>query len=139
MAAALAIADPLTTGVKHATGRLRPEAWAAGGPRVEGDLHSFFSGHTSRVFTAAAAATQVTRLRGRPGWKWVAAAGFTAAAATGWLRIAADQHWATDVLAGAAVGTATGFGVPALALRPAQSHRRSVTLVPAPGGLAIQF
>ncbi len=138
IAAAIAVTDPLTTGVKHATARLRPEAWAAGGPRVNGDLHSFFSGHTSRVFAASAAAAQVARLRGRSGWKWVAAIGFGAAAATGWLRIAADQHWATDVLAGAAVGTAAGFGVATVGLRP-EARPPRVTIVPAPGGLAVLF
>jgi membrane-associated phospholipid phosphatase len=136
-AAALVVADSVTTGMKHATARLRPHAWAAGGPSVEGDLHSFFSAHTSRVFVAAAVAAQVARLRGRPGWKWVAAVGFTAAAATGWLRIAADQHWATDVLAGAAVGTAAGFGVAAAALRPDMRTSRGVRAVP--GGIAVVF
>ncbi len=139
VAAAVLVTDPLTAGVKHAAARLRPQPWAAGGALAENDLHSFFSGHTSRVFTAAAAAAQVTRLRHRPGWKWVAAAGFTAAAATGWLRIGADQHWATDVLAGAAVGAATGFGVATVALRPSDGPRPAVTLVPAPGGFALLF
>ncbi len=139
IAAAMILADPLTTGVKHGTARLRPDAWAAGGPRVEGDLHSFFSGHASRTFAAAAAATQVARLRRRSGWKWLAAAGFTAASATAWLRVAADQHWATDVVAGAAVGAGIGWSVPSAALRPATSRPRSLTVVPAPGGLAIVF
>lgn len=137
--AALLVNDPLTTGVKHATARLRPGPWAEGGARTEEDLHSFFSGHTSRVFTAAAAATQVARLRGRTGWKWVAVVGFGAAAATGWLRVAADAHWTTDVLAGAAVGTATGLGVAAVALRPDDAPAPSITVVPAPGGFAILF
>jgi membrane-associated phospholipid phosphatase len=38
-------------------------------------------------------------------------------AATGYLRIAADRHYATDVLAGAAVGTGVGLGWPLLVLR----------------------
>ncbi|HET9554449.1 MAG TPA: hypothetical protein VFP50_15910 [Anaeromyxobacteraceae bacterium] len=40
------------------------------------------------------------------------------AAATGWLRVAADRHWATDVLAGAAAGTTVGLVVPLLVLGP---------------------
>jgi membrane-associated phospholipid phosphatase len=90
------------------------------------------------VFAAAAAATQVARLRGRRGWEWVAAAGFTAAAATGWLRVAADQHWATDVLAAAAVGTAVGWAIPTFSLRPV-ARAGGATVVPAPGGFAIVF
>lgn len=139
LAASLLVTDSLTAGVKHASARLRPGPWASGGPRVDGDLHSFFSGHTSRVFAAAAAATQIARLRGRPGWRWLALVSFTAASATGWLRVGADQHWATDVLAAAAVGTAVGWSIPALALGPATRDPAAPRLVPAPGGLALVF
>jgi membrane-associated phospholipid phosphatase len=139
IAAAIAMTDPLTTGVKYGSARLRPEAWAAGGPRGERDVHSFLSGHTSLVFAAAAAATQMARLRGRSGWKWVGAVAFAAASATGWLRVGADQHWATDVLAGAAAGTAIGWAVPPLVLRAATRGSRGATLVPAPGGLGVIF
>lgn len=139
MAGALILADAVTMALKHGTARLRPHAWAAGGSSVEGDLQSFVSAHTSRAFVAAAVATQVTRLRGRPGWKWVAALGFTAAAATGWLRIAGDHHWATDVLGGALVGTAAGLGVASVALRPVDAPRSSFAVAPAPGGIAVLF
>lgn len=40
------------------------------------------------------------------------AAAFGVAAATSTLRIVADQHYFTDVLVGAAVGTITGLGLP---------------------------
>ncbi len=133
--AALAVTDALTRGTQQAAARLRPQAWDAGEPRGDRDLRSFFSGHTSGVFAAATAATQVSRLRGRRGWAWVAASGFTAAAATGWLRVAADQHWATDVLAGAAVGTAIGWAVPSACL----TRAAGAAVVPAPGGFAIVF
>jgi membrane-associated phospholipid phosphatase len=141
MGAALAAAAPLTTAVKHGTARLRPQAWAAGGARSEAELHSFFSSHASQAFAAAAAATQVARLRGRPGWRWLGAAALGAAAGTAWLRIAADQHWATDVLAGAGAGALVGFAVPPLVLRRRADPRgaRRPSLAPAPGGLALVF
>jgi membrane-associated phospholipid phosphatase len=141
VAAAIAVADPLTTAVKHGTARLRPQASDTGVPRVQGDLHAFWSGHTARVFTAAVAAAQVTRLRGRPGWRWVAGVGLAAAATTGYLRVAADQHWATDVLAAAAAGATIGWAVPTLALRAPGSAGRGtgILLEPAPGGLALRF
>ena len=41
------------------------------------------------------------------------------ALATGYLRIAADRHWATDVATGWAVGAAFGVGVPWLLHRTA--------------------
>ena len=134
---ALAVSQALTAVAKTTALRLRPDAWAAGGASTSTDVHSFFSGHTSATFAAAAAATQVTRLRGRPAWRWIAVVGFAGAAATGWLRVAADEHWLTDVLAGAAVGTASGVAVPLLVLRPASAQPSRVTLAPAPGGLAV--
>jgi membrane-associated phospholipid phosphatase len=139
VATALAVTAPLTSAVKHGTARLRPAPWAEGRPGDGGELHSFFSGHTSLVFAAAAAATQVTRLRGRSGWRWLAAATFTAAAGTAWLRVAADQHWATDVLAGAAAGTTVGLAVPPLMLRRPGAGRTAPALAAAPGGLALVF
>jgi membrane-associated phospholipid phosphatase len=136
VAVSVVIADALTRGIQHATARPRPYVGAAG-PQADRDLRSFFSGHTSLSFAAATAAAQVTRLRGRRGWQWVAVAGLGAAAAAGWLRIAADQHWATDVLGGTAAGIAVGWAVPAFGLRPARGGE--ATIVPAPGGLAIVF
>jgi membrane-associated phospholipid phosphatase len=73
---------------------------------------SFFSGHTSVAFALATAAGTVTTMRG---YRWAPAVwsvGLVTASATGYLRIAADKHWLTDVLVGAAVGSAVGVLVP---------------------------
>jgi membrane-associated phospholipid phosphatase len=129
----------LTEVAKYAASRLRPDAWARGTTESPDDELSFWSGHTSLAFGAAAAATQIARLRGRPGWRWLGVAAFGAAALTGYLRIAADRHWLTDVVTGAAVGTATGLVVPLLAYQPADGRRPAVMLAPAPGGLAVIF
>ena len=123
---------------KFATGRLRPDGWASGGRTTADSRMSFWGGHAMLAFSVAAGATQVARLRGRPGWKWLAVASFAGAATTAWLRVGADRHWLTDVVVGAGVGSAVGFGVPLLVLRPA-GERPAVTLVPAPGGLALVF
>ncbi len=63
--------------------------------------------------------------------------GLAASAATGYLRVAGDKHWATDVLAGAGWGSAVGVGVPLLHARGGDDSR--VTVLPAPGGLAVLF
>jgi membrane-associated phospholipid phosphatase len=139
LAEAASTALLLTQGVKYAVGRLRPDAWARGTSASADDKLSFWSGHTSFAFSAAAGATQIARLRGRPGWRWLAAASFGAAALTGYLRVAADRHWLTDVAAGAVVGTATGLAVPLLAFQPADGRAPGLTLAPAPGGVAILF
>ncbi len=129
----------LTQGAKYAVARLRPDAWARGTIESPDDKLSFWSGHTAFAFGTAAAATQIARLRGRSGWKWMAAATFSAAALTGYLRVAADRHWLTDVATGALIGTATGLAIPLLVFQPADGRKPAVTLAPAPGGLAVIF
>jgi PAP2 superfamily len=136
---ATSVALTLMQVAKFTSGRLRPDAWAGSGSTTANSRMSFFAGHGSTSFAIAAAGTQVLRLRGRPGWKWFAAISFVSAAATGMFRVASDNHWLTDVVAGAAIGTAVGLSVPLLVLHPAGEHSTGVTLVPAPGGLALTF
>jgi hypothetical protein len=136
---AASLAVLLTQASKLAAGRVRPDAWARGGRTTADDRMAFWGGHSAFAFSVAAGATQVARLRGRAGWKWLAVASFAGAAATGWLRVSADRHWLTDVVVGAGVGTAVGLAVPLLVLRPATERTTAVMLVPAPGGLALLF
>ena len=136
---AASVAVLLTQASKFGTGRLRPDAWAGGGATTPDGRMSFWGGHSAFAFSVAAGATQVARLRGRAGWKWLALAAFTGAAATSWMRVSADRHWLTDVVVGAGVGTAVGLTVPLLVLRPARERATAVMLVPAPGGLALLF
>ncbi len=110
---AVSIAVLATQIAKYSFGRIRPYAWASPTPvRGPDAFLSGWSGHTSATFAAAAAAGTVARLRGYRSWPWILALGLAGAATCGWLRIAADRHWATDVLAGAAVGSVAGFGLP---------------------------
>lgn len=85
--------------------------------RVERFL-SFYSGDTAWAFSLASSASTLSYLRGYPSAPYVAAGGAAIGFATGALRVAADMHWATDVLAGALIGTASG------ALLPLALHRR---------------
>jgi hypothetical protein len=136
---AVATATALMQVAKFTAARLRPNAWAAGEATSAGSKMSFWAGHSSSSFAIAAGATQVARMRGRPSWKWIAVATFTGAVAISWTRIAADRHWGTDVLVGAAVGTTTGLVIPLLVFHPADGRTPAVTVVPAPGGLALLF
>ena len=136
---AVATATALMQVAKFTAARLRPDAWAAGGATNSSSKMSFWAGHASSSFAIAAGATQVARMRGRASWKWIAVATFTGAAAVSWTRIAADRHWGTDVLVGTAVGTTVGFVTPLLVFHPADGRIPAVTLVPAPGGLALLF
>jgi membrane-associated phospholipid phosphatase len=56
----------------------------------------------------------VATLRGYRAAPAIWAVGAAAALTVGYLRIAADRHYFTDVLTGAAIGTAMGVGVPFL-------------------------
>lgn len=75
---------------------------------------SFYSGHTSLSFTLAAAAGTVATLRGYRLMPLVWATLMPLAAATGYLRIAADKHYFTDVMTGMVIGTAVGVVLPLL-------------------------
>lgn len=81
-------------------------------PQAADNNLSFFSGHTSEAFALVAASGTIATMRG---YRWaplVWSAGGALAATTGYLRIAADKHWLTDVVVGALVGTSIGFAVP---------------------------
>lgn len=78
------------------------------------DARSFYSGHTAMVFAVALSTAYVlTRRRpnGRHRWLiWLAA--IAAALPTPILRVAAGEHFVTDVLTGAVLGSAAGIFVP---------------------------
>jgi len=76
---------------------------------------SFWSGHAANVFAAASLVCAEHGALGLYGGKADAAACVTslaAASAVGVLRIASNDHHASDVIAGAAVGVATGYLMP---------------------------
>lgn len=75
---------------------------------------SFYSGHTALGFTLAAAAGTIATLRGYRLMPLVWSTLMPLAAATGYLRIAADKHYFTDVVTGAVIGTAVGVLLPVL-------------------------
>jgi len=145
VAEAGALAEGLTTLVKFVAGRQRPYAvhgnWAEADRAPDPDDNlSFWSAHTSFTFALAAGAGTIASMRGRDEAPWVWTVGMVAASAVGYFRIAADKHHFTDVLAGAAVGTALGIGVPRLRHGEREDGEGGVTLVPLlPMGIAGTF
>jgi membrane-associated phospholipid phosphatase len=120
---------------KDAFARRRPEAsLTARGAADE----SFYSGHTSVSFALAVGAGTIASLRGYPSAPWVWGTGIALASGVGYLRVAGDAHWATDVLAGAAAGGLVGFALPWFLHRTPRGRRR-LRVSPAPGGVAIAF
>ena len=69
-------------------------------PNNANDLSSFPSSHTAQAFLTA---TLLHEQYGRR-YPWVSVSGYAVAAATGTMRVLGNKHWATDVLAGAAIG-----------------------------------
>jgi membrane-associated phospholipid phosphatase len=140
--AALALDAALLLG--HLTGRQRPYVHYADYPgpvHVPGvdDNLSFPAGQVTLAFSLAVAAGTVAYRRGSHLAPWVLGVGLGLAAVVGYLRVAGDASWATDALAGAALGSAAGVAVPWLLHPPEGTPPTGVRLVPAPGGLALIF
>lgn len=115
---------------------------------VERDrLRSFFSGHTSNAFAGATVACSHHMrhsLFGDPFADGAACGLALASAATvGTMRVVGQRHYVTDVLTGAAIGAASGLGIPwllhygPLARRASASGSVTWNLVPMPQGMAI--
>jgi len=134
---ATSIAMLIDQGVKYAVGRSRPYVFLGrtGTDTRDGNL-SFFSGHTTFAFAVAASSSTLLLSQHAPGAEVVSVVAFAAAGLTGYLRIAAEQHYLTDVLAGAAVGTLVGWAVPHFLHGPREG---GLDLRPVAGGISIAW
>lgn len=78
--------------------------------------YSFYSGHSSQSFAAAAVNcmhhSYVPLYGGGAADRWACVGTFGVAATTALLRVATDVHYASDVLLGALIGTTTGLLLP---------------------------
>ena len=122
----LALSMAITTGIKVAAGRQRPnareceETGRADDPECTGGDYasSFFSGHAAMAFTGAGltcAHHTNLKLYGGGAADWMSCVtALGAATATGVLRINADRHYATDVIVGGLVGSVSGYLLPNL-------------------------
>lgn len=104
--------------VKIAAGRERPRSYFGGGATNPADNLSFYSGHTTLAFSLAVSSGTVATMRGYTLAPWIWGSGLGVAAVTGYLSLASDRHYLTDVIAGAGMGAAFGFGIPYLFHRP---------------------
>lgn len=126
--AAIALAGGEAGAIKMIAGRARPYASednAANFGFLRGlrddKYRSFPSGHTASAFAFAAAVSSETQ-RFWPGSRWVIGPIlYSGATLTGMSRIYNKAHWASDVMAGAALGTFTGVKL----VRYEHSHSRN--------------
>lgn len=125
---ALAISTVIGQSVRGVLGRTRPSSsptdqykfhWGQGFGHFA--YRSFPSLHSAAGFILASTLTEEVHERA-PGATWyVAPVLYVAAAGPGIARMYLGQHWASDVFAGAFMGTLLGYRV----VRYAHSHKRS--------------
>lgn len=144
VAEATALAADAVQLLKYSVGRQRPFVrygnWRDANRKPDADDNvSFPSGHTALAFSLATAAGTVSSLRGYRSAPWVWGVGLGAAATIGYLRIAGDKHYLTDVLAGAAIGTAVGITVPRAFHGREKREAGSAAVLPIPLGFVVLF
>lgn len=125
------LAQLLVQPVKFAVARARPYAYYTP-PAQAGydDNVSFFSGHSTLVFSLVTSAGVIAHRRHYKTEPYIWIGGGVLAASTAYLRMAGDKHYLTDVLTGSAVGVAAGLTVPMM-------MPREITVTPTTNGMAI--
>ncbi len=100
----------LTNLAKYFVGRQRPYSFfktiKSGG--VD-DYLSFFSGHTSFSFAVSTSSAYILEKENPHNSALVWSSSLLLASVTGYLRVAADRHYMSDVLTGAIIGGLTGY------------------------------
>jgi hypothetical protein len=121
--AALGLTYAIVEIIKTSVGRERPyvyECLRNGGTDCTAEANtreSFLSGHTAMAFTGAGlVCAHASDSQDDAVTNTACAASMMLAALTGGLRIMADAHYASDVLAGAALGLAIGYLLPRIVL-----------------------
>jgi membrane-associated phospholipid phosphatase len=118
--------------IKPLARRERPDTHRLDGDRKAGEieqkeaLYSFTAGHSGTGFAIAFAGGTIASMRGYRLAPLVWVSGIVIATATGYLRMAADKHYFTDVLVGSALGAGIGAAVPLLFHRP--EKKRSIAI-----------
>lgn len=127
-AASVIVASHVGDAIKALVGRSRPsvsadaQQYAFGAGYSNAAQYSFPSGHTTVAFAAATAISEELSEHGSPSVRFVAPVLYTSAALVGLSRMYNDAHWASDVIAGAFVGTFTAR----LLVREAYAHPHNI-------------
>jgi hypothetical protein len=123
--------------MKFSTARERPGVHFTDEKATNEANLSFISGHSSLAFSLATAAGMVAHRRKSPFEPIIWGTGMALATATGYLRIAGDKHYLTDVLAGAAAGIVGGIFIPIFSDSLPRGPGKRTRLVPAGNGIAL--
>lgn len=90
--ASVAVMTLITNATKYSVKRERPDGRA---------FNSYPSGHTATSFMCA---HMLQKEYGETVSPWIGVAGYGIAATTGIFRVAANRHWCSDIMGGAAIG-----------------------------------
>ena len=116
----LLITNGLNKAIKNIVQRKRPFTYNPDAPhkdKKEKDaVLSFYSGHTANAFNSAVfVSTVFSDYYAQSPWRYaVWGTTLTLASTTGYLRYYAGKHYPTDIIAGAIIGSITGWAIPAL-------------------------
>ncbi len=128
-AEAFALTYGIKDAIKRAAPRARPYAYADSYPAEleEEAYESFPSGHTALAFMGASFLTAALVFEGAPREYTISfsAGAYAVAGSIGVMRVTGGTHFPTDVVAGAFIGSAVGWLVPALHLRRATDANTS--------------
>lgn len=115
---AVVVSGAIVAVVKGTTGRMRPFAapgdadeFSPGRGFTNGAFASFPSGHTTAAFATATVLAREVHAARVPWSGAMEAALFGGAAFVGFSRVYQAQHWPSDVIAGATLGTIAGYEV----------------------------
>lgn len=113
---ALALSGTITGGIKGIAGRARPYAapgqpgsWVIARGIRDGRYQSFPSGHATAAFAFASAITSQLDRDKAPIRHWAGPLLYALAGVTAFARTYDHDHWTSDVVAGAGVGTLSGL------------------------------
>ena len=116
----LFITNGLSMTVKNKVQRNRPYTYNSSVPhkdkKQKDAVLSFYSGHTANAFNSAVfASTVFSDYHPNSPWRYtVWGTTLMAASTTGYLRYYSGKHYPTDIIAGAIIGSITGWCIPAL-------------------------
>lgn len=125
LAEAALVTSALQVSISYTVERPRPRVYGSEASlesRSDANAaRSFFSGHVANAMATSVAALRTYQRLRRPliGWT-LFGAGLAGSSLVGVSRVASGAHFPSDVLAGAAVGTAMGLLLPALHRTPAR-------------------
>ena len=132
VAETVAVSQLVVEVFKFSFGRQRPEAHFGdpARPATSSDNKSFISGHSALGFSITASAGLICHWRHYWTEPYVWGSGIFLSLSTEYLRMGADKHYLSDVVAGGALGLAAGLLIPRL-------MRDDIVIVPINNGAAV--